>query len=107
MSIDLQLPATAVHSVIDFAVGETKPDLTLLLILPRSEALRRLAQRNAGTAPVEDRFEAEKEAFFQRVEAGYRSLAAAEPQRVRRVDAAGDVDAVAEQVWTEVGRILS
>lgn len=101
-----QLRASAVHSVIEFAVGETKPDLTLLLMLPRPEALRRLARRNAETSPAEDRFEAEKEAFFQRVEEGYRALAASEPQRVRPVDAAGDVDSVAAQVWAEVGRIL-
>lgn len=101
-----QLPASAVRSVIEFAVGETRPDLTLLLTLPRPEALRRLAQRNAEAKPVEDRFEAEKEAFFQRVEEGYRAVAAAEPQRVRVVDAAGDVDAVAVQVWAEVSRIL-
>jgi dTMP kinase len=101
-----QLAASAVSSVIDFAVGATRPDLTLLLHLPRTEALRRLRQRNAETAPVEDRFESEKEAFFQRVEAGYRAVAAAEPNRVRLVDAAGDVESVARQVWAEVEPIL-
>ncbi len=100
------LDTAAVRAVIDFAVGETRPDLTLLLALPRAEALRRLEQRNAETAPAEDRFEAEKEAFFERVEAGYRTLAAAEPQRVRPVNANADVETVARQVWAEVGRIL-
>jgi dTMP kinase len=101
-----QLAASAVSSVIDFAVGTTRPDLTLLLHLPRAEALHRLRQRNAETAPVEDRFESEKEAFFQRVEAGYRAVAAAEPDRVRLIDAAGDVESVARQVWAEVQRVL-
>jgi dTMP kinase len=101
-----QLAASAVSSVIDFAVGAIRPDLTLLLHLPRAEALHRLRQRNAETAPVEDRFESEKEAFFQRVEAGYRAVAAAEPDRVRLIDAAGDVESVARQVWAEVQRVL-
>jgi dTMP kinase len=101
-----QLAASAVSSVIDFAVGTTRPDLTLLLHLPRAEALHRLRQRNAETAPVEDRFESEKGAFFQRVEAGYRAVAAAEPDRVRLIDAAGDVESVARQVWAEVQRVL-
>jgi dTMP kinase len=101
-----QLAASAVSSVIDFAVGATRPDLTLLLHLPRTEALHRLRQRNAETAPVEDRFESEKEAFFLRVEAGYRAVAAAEPDRVRLIDAAGDVESVGRQVWAEVQRAL-
>lgn len=101
-----QLDPAAVRSVIDFAVGATRPDLTVLLTLPRAEALRRLRQRNAETNPAEDRFESEKEAFFQRVEDGYRVVAAAEPNRVRPVDAAGDVESVARQVWAEVEPVL-
>jgi dTMP kinase len=102
-----QLDAAAVRSVIEFAVGDTHPDLTLLLWLPRAEARRRLQQRNAETAPAEDRFELEQEAFFERVEAGYRALAAAEPQRVRLVDATPDVATVASQIWAEVSRLLA
>jgi dTMP kinase len=45
------LDASAVRSVIDFAVGDTRPDLTLWLRVPRAMALQRLAQRSAVGAP--------------------------------------------------------
>ncbi len=100
------LDAAAVCSVIDFAVGDTHPDLTLWLRVPREIALQRLAGRNALTPSLDDRFEAEKEAFFERVEGAYAALAAAEPQRVRIIDANGDPGTVAERVWHEVAHLL-
>jgi dTMP kinase len=100
------LAAAAVRSVIDFAVGETRPDLTLWLRVPRAVALQRLAGRNALTPSPDDRFEAEQEAFFERVEAAYATLAAAEPQRVRPIEADGDPATVAERVWHEVSARL-
>lgn len=99
------LPAAAVRAVIDFAVGDTRPDLTLLLSVPRPEALRRLARRPLPEG-ADDRFEAEHEAFFARVEEGYRQLAAAEPDRVAVIGAGGDEAAVAAAVWERVRRLL-
>ncbi len=100
------LDGAAVRSVIDFAVGDTHPDLTLWLRVPREIALQRLAGRNALTPSLDDRFEAEKEAFFERVDEAYAALAAAEPQRVRIIDANGDPGTVAERVWHEVASQL-
>lgn len=102
-----QLDAAAVQSVIAFAVGPTRPDLTLLFRLPRAEALRRLSHRQATTQPAADRFEAEKEAFFERVEAGYTAAAGAEPDRITVINAAGTVEAVAAEVWGHVARVLA
>lgn len=101
-----QLDAAAVQSVIACAVGSMRPDLTLLFRLPRAEALRRLSHRQATTQPAEDRFEAEKEAFFERVEAGYRAVAAGEPARVQAINAAGTVEEVAAEVWARVAPVL-
>lgn len=99
------LDALAVRSVIDFAVGTTRPDLTLWLRVPRAVALQRLAQRNAAAPPLDDRFEAEKETFFEKVEAAYAALAAAEPGRVRVIEAEDDATIVAARIW-EVVRAL-
>ena len=66
-----------------WTIGDLKPDLTLLFDLPVELALARL---QAGTANP-DRFEREKAEFFERVRATYLSIAAAEPQRVRIIDA--------------------
>jgi dTMP kinase len=100
------LDSAAVRSVIDFAVGDTRPDLTLWLQVPRAEALRRLSLRNAAQPPLDDRFESEKDAFFARVEAAYAALAKAEPQRVRVIAAEGNPAAVAEQIWNTVASLL-
>jgi dTMP kinase len=70
------------------------PDCTLLLDLPVSVGLSR-ARARRGEA---DRIEAETEAFFERVRAGYLALAQREPGRIRRIDAAAPVAAVQAQV---------
>ncbi|HTH45953.1 MAG TPA: dTMP kinase [Candidatus Limnocylindria bacterium] len=100
------LDAMAVRSVIDFAVGSTRPDLTLWLRVPRATALQRLAQRNAAAPPQEDRFEREQEAFFERVDSAYAALAAAEPRRVRIIRAEGDEASVAAEIWDEVAALV-
>ena len=47
---------------------------------------------------MKDRLDRETIAFHQRVYAGYREMAAREPQRWRRVDAARDPDQVASRI---------
>lgn len=101
------LDAAAVRSVIDFAVGDTRPDLTLWLQVPRAEALRRLSLRNAAQPPQDDRFEAEKDAFFARVETAYAALTKAEPQRARVITAEGEMAEIAERIWKMVAALLS
>ena len=96
------LDAAAVRSVVDFAVGTTRPDLTLWLRVPRAVARQRLAQRNVDIPAPDDRFEAEQEAFFEKVDSAYAALAAAEPKRVRVIEADGEVATVAAQIWNAV-----
>jgi len=62
---------------------DLQPDLTLWLDLPVETGLARAAERSAP-----DRFEREKTAFFERVRAGYQTIAERAPDRVRRIDAA-------------------
>jgi len=38
-------------------------------------------------------------AFFERAAKGYQVIAAAEPQRVRTVDANGSVKQISERIW--------
>ena len=65
------------------AVG-LKPGLTLLLDLDVREGRARTAGRDLWP----DRIESEQDDFFERVRAGFRARAAAEPQRFRVIDAA-------------------
>lgn len=79
-----------------WASGGRAPDLVILLDLPVERARR----RRAGSAP--DRIEGEGEEFLERVQAGFRELAAAAPGRWKVVDASGDVAEVAAAVRAAV-----
>lgn len=94
-----------VNRVIDFAVGETRPDLTLLLRVPVALGDERRRQRQAQ-APIRDRMEEADRTFFDRVEQGFDALALREPERVKVVDATAPVEAVAAAIWALVaGRL--
>ncbi|ODP36157.1 dTMP kinase [Sphingomonas turrisvirgatae] len=67
------------------------PDRTLVLDLPEGEGHARSIDRDGGAA---DRFGARGPDFHRAVAAQFRRIAAAEPDRVRLVDATGAVEAV-------------
>ncbi|MBS0374912.1 MAG: dTMP kinase [Proteobacteria bacterium] len=71
-----------------------EPRLTLLLDAPVATALARARARAGRT----DRFEAEQEAFFERVRARYLALAAGAPGRIVTVDADRPAEVVAAEV---------
>ncbi|MBI5772561.1 MAG: dTMP kinase [Verrucomicrobia bacterium] len=118
-----------VRHVVDYAVGGTRPHLTLLLMVPLAVSeMRRLKRQGQLTGKIEqeiptgtipyptdetdgrlltDRFEQANREFFQRVEAGYRALAAAEPQRVRMIDAARGVEEVRADIWRAVEPVVT
>ena len=93
--LDLDL----VKRVIDFAVGETRPHLTLLLQVPLEVSEERRLARQATLPFLRDRMEEEGRKFFERVAQGFQTIAAAEPQRVRTIDATGDVEQIGAQIW--------
>lgn len=70
-----------------------QPELTFWFDLPAAVAAGR---RSAVRAP--DRFERQDAAFFERVSAGYRQRAAADPQRFVRIDAERSPAEVAAQI---------
>lgn len=83
-----------VRRLSDFATRCLWPDLIVLLDVPVDVARERLG--------LLDRFEAEDDAFHERVLNGYRMLAAAEPERWVVVPATGSVEEVAALVWEAV-----
>ena len=91
------LDAVHVQTVIDFAVGDTRPDLTLLLEIPLEISEKRRANRRGS-----DRFESADRKFFQRIEAGYAALADAEADRIQAIDANRPVDTVQTDILTAV-----
>jgi dTMP kinase len=97
-----QLDLKLVAGIIQCAVGDTRPDLTVLLDIPPGLSETRRAARAGATAPARDRFEEAGRLFFERVHHGYAQIAAAEPHRVRVVDATADIETVRAVVWREV-----
>jgi len=93
-----QLDLNLVRQVIDFAVGDTRPDLTLLFHVPVEVSEARRESRQGAR----DRMEEADREFFRRVERGYLAIAAAEPKRVRVIDATQAVATVSAQVWQAV-----
>ena len=79
-----------------WASGGRAPDLVILLDMPA----KRARQRRAGMAL--DRIEGEGDEFLQRVQDGFRELAAASPGRWKVVDASGEVAEVAAAVRAAV-----
>jgi len=88
--LDLQ----QVRQLNHLATGGLQPHLTLWLDLPPEVGLAR-----SGLA---DRLEQERLEFHRRVHQGFQALAAAEPQRIVRIDAGGSPLEVAARIWSVV-----
>jgi dTMP kinase len=86
-----------VTEVIALATGGLKPDLTLLFDLSVAESKERARRRTTGgggDAAPSDRLELEAENFHARVRDAYLRIAAAEPARVRIIDASLSVEEI-------------
>ena len=101
-----QLDLAMVQSVIGIAVGDTRPDLTLLLtVTPEISEFRR-ALRQSTLPFMRDRIEEADRKFFERVDQGFAAIAAAEPERVRVLEASASVENVSAKVWELVRPVL-
>lgn len=83
------------------------PDLTVLVDCNPQTGLERARRRiEATSGPREERFELEELAFHQRVRAGYRQLAADQPDRFLVIDGSGSIEdifvAISSQVLSRI-----
>lgn len=81
----------------ELAVDGCRPNLTLVFDLPVEDALRRRSGREA-----EDRLELKGLEFQERVAAGFRAVAADEPDRVKLIDAGESIAEVFSGVAAEL-----
>lgn len=102
-----RLDLKMVREIVEVAVGETKPDLTLLLMIPPEISEFRRAMRQATLPFIRDRIEESNAEFFARVDKGYQAIAASEQARVRVVDASGSIEGVHMKVLQWVQAFLT
>ena len=86
----------------DVAVGDFRPDLTLILDLPVETGLKRAAQRR-GT---ETRYESLPQDFHERVRQGFVDIAKADPERCIVIDATAGIDEIAHAIAGAVSKHL-
>lgn len=84
----------------NFVQGDLRPDLTLLFDLPVNEGMARAKQRGRL-----DRFEQERQTFFEAVRQNYLARAEAEPMRFRVIAAQHALAQVQEQLIPVLAQI--
>jgi dTMP kinase len=82
-------------------VGETRPNLTLVLDLDAALGLERARARGALNS-----YDARSADFHERLRQGFRAIARREPDRCALIDASAGPDTVAEAIWSIVARRL-
>jgi dTMP kinase len=97
------VPASLIQSLERYVVGETRPDLTLILDLPVEHGLARAAARSDR----ENRFEGKGEAFHRELREAFLAIARVEADRCAVVDASKPVEAVETAIWNAVETALA
>jgi dTMP kinase len=96
------LGADAVRAINRFATAGLQADRTLLLSIDPAAGRARRGDRGEDA----DRLEREADAFFAAVAAGYAALAAAEPARIRTLDATVPADELLAAALAELADLL-
>lgn len=94
------VPLDAVERANALAVGDFQPALTLVFDIDPALAAERTVSR------AQDRIEAKGMEYQRRVAEGFRAVAAANPDRVKLIDASRDIDAIHADVMAAVGAML-
>ena len=89
-----------------FAIDGAIPDVTILLDLEIAKGFDRLSRRHRDGRGQLDRIENEERAFHERVRQGYLEMAQKWPERFVVVNATGDEETVAGEVWRVVQGVL-
>jgi dTMP kinase len=88
-----QLDVDKISLLEDWAQGDLRPDLTVILDAPVE-----VGRARAGSRSAPDRIEKEQDDFFQRVRKAYIEMADHYPQRICLIDAAKNIEAVQQQI---------
>lgn len=84
-----------IEQIDSVVVGETQPDLTLIMDLPVEVGLKRADLRGGD----ENRFESKGLDFHQRLRTGFLDRAMAHPDRYRVIDADQPIEVLSREIW--------
>jgi dTMP kinase len=96
-----QLDTRAVAQIVEFASVDCVPDLTVVIDLDPRVGLERVRGRE-----LFDRMDNQSLEFYEAVRRGYLDLAKREPRRVKVVEGSQSLEAIEEQIWNLVQRVL-
>ena len=92
-----------IKAVQDLVIGDLVPNLTLMLDIEPEAGLKRSGRRLAAEAlqieQNEDRFENMEIDFHERLRTGFLEIAVSEPERCVVLDAAQDVEPMADEIY--------
>ena len=97
------LDMSAIDTLYELALGDFRPDLTLILDLPVERAMKRLKGREGRL----DRYERMDAAFHRRLREGFLRISENEPERAVVVDADASVEIVFSRIEETVAARLS
>ena len=98
-------PEKTVESILKFATGGLKPDLTLFFDISVERALDRLRSRDSEGGS-RNRMDSETAEFYSNVRLAYLRIAEREPKRFRVIDANGSMEAIHKEVAAVVADLL-
>jgi len=104
-----ELDHKMVNQIIDVAVRNTRPDITLLFNISLEESRKRRTFRSDADSTKKavaqiDRFDEETDIYLGKVREGYLDIARQEPHRVKIIDAERKVGEIFEEVYLLVKR---
>ncbi len=85
-----------------YATGGLKPDITFWLDIDPKEGCARAAK-----AGEPDRLEREALDFHCRVREGYKKISQTEPDRVKRIDAAGSIEDIRKEIESYLEQLIA
>jgi dTMP kinase len=96
------VPADALDALERIAIGETRPDLTIILDIAPEAGLARVKARQSETGTGPDRFDSDALGPHARRRDAFLALAAAQPSRYLVVDAGRGEREVSDDIWRAV-----
>ncbi|BFM48326.1 dTMP kinase [Marinomonas sp. THO17] len=91
---------TMIDTLASWVVAESQPDVTLLLDVSVEVGQQRVVQRQQ-----QDRLDKESLAFHEKVRQGFLARAKQEPNRVKIIDASQSIDAVKNDIATQLDQL--